>query len=111
MKTHLHRPTDNAKKLKQRFREGDLDLPERRKRCTSSQEEGDVTTNMCPCGTAIKVGTHIVGKREIYKEERDAFEEEMTKFDVCDMEEFCRIQGSEKTIVILGDRRWPQTAK
>ena len=53
---------------------------------TSSQEEEDVATNMCPCGTTTKRRTHIVG--EIYKEERDALEEETRKLDVCDMEEF-----------------------
>ena len=35
----------------------------------------------------------------------------MKKFDVCGMEEFCRLESSEKTIAILGDRWWPQTAK
>ena len=35
----------------------------------------------------------------------------MKKLDVCDMEEFCRLEGSEKTISILGDRWWPQTAE
>ena len=30
METYLHGPMDNAKKLKLRFRVGDLDLPERR---------------------------------------------------------------------------------
>ena len=31
MKKYLHGPMDHAKKLKLRFRVGDLDLPERRK--------------------------------------------------------------------------------
>ena len=35
----------------------------------------------------------------------------MRKLDVCDMEEFGRLDSSEKTIVILEDRWWPQTAK
>ena len=35
----------------------------------------------------------------------------MRKFDVCDMKEFGRLESSEKTIAILGDRWWPQTAK
>ena len=35
----------------------------------------------------------------------------MGKLDVCDMEEFGRLKSSEKTIAILGDRWWPQTAK
>ena len=34
----------------------------------------------------------------------------MRKLDVCDMEEFGRLESGEKTIAILGDR-WPQTAK
>ena len=40
---------------------------------------------------------HIVGECEIYKEKRDALEE-MRKLDVCDMEEFGRLESSEKTI-------------
>ena len=35
----------------------------------------------------------------------------MRKLDERDMEEFDRIESSEKTIAILGDRWWPQTAK
>ena len=44
-------------------------------------------------------------------EEWDALEEKMRKLDVCDTEEFGRLECSEKTIAILGDRWWPQTAK
>ena len=49
----------------------------------------------------------------MYKEERDALlKEEMRKLDVCDMEEFDRLESSnEKTIAILEDRWWPQTAQ
>ena len=36
-----------------RFRVGDLDLPERRKRYTSNREE-DMDARMCPCGTTIE---------------------------------------------------------
>ena len=35
----------------------------------------------------------------------------MRKIDGCDMQEFGRLESSEKTIAILGDRWWPQTAK
>ena len=38
-------------------------------------------------------------------------EEKMRKLDVCDMEGFGRLEGSEKAIVILGNRSWPQTAR
>ena len=47
----------------------------------------------------------------MYEEERDVLEEEMRKFDVCDMEEFGRLESSEKTIAIPGDIWWLQTAK
>ena len=36
---------------------------------------------------------------------------EKRKLDVCDMEEFGRLDSSEKMIAIPGDRWWPQTAK
>ena len=68
-----------------------MDLPERRKRYTSSREEEDVATYLGLCGTSIESRTHIGGECEIYKEERDALEEEMRKFDVCDIEEFGRL--------------------
>ena len=35
----------------------------------------------------------------------------MRNLDECGMEEFGRLDSSEKTIAILGDRWWPQTAK
>ena len=81
-KTHLHDPMDYAKKIKLRLFVGDLDLPERRKRYTSSRAEKDVATNMCPCGTTIESRTHIVGECEIRKEVRDALEKKMRKLDV-----------------------------
>ena len=37
--------------------------------------------------------------------------EETKKLDARDIEELGRLESSEKTIVIVGDRWWPQTAK
>ena len=37
--------------------------------------------------------------------------EEKRKLDECVMEEFGRLESSDKTIAILGDRWWPQTLK
>ena len=48
MKTYLHGPMDYAKTLKVRFRAGDLDLPERRKRYVSSREKKEIA-QMRPC--------------------------------------------------------------
>ena len=70
MKTYLHGPMVAAKKLKLRFRVGDLDLLERRKRYTSRREEEGVDAQNCPCGKAMESRTHIV-ECELYKEERD----------------------------------------
>ena len=70
-----------------------------------------MTTDTCPRGTTIESRTHIVGECETYKEDREALEEEIRKLDVCDMEEFGRLESSDKTIAILGDRWWPHTAK
>ena len=42
------------------------------------------------------------------KEERDVLEEEMRKLDEGDMEEFGRLETSEKTIAILRNR-WVAT--
>ena len=66
MKTYLHGPMDFAKTLKLRFRVGDQDLPERRKRYTSSRGEEEMDAHMCPCGKAIESRTHTAGECQIY---------------------------------------------
>ena len=109
MKTYLHCPMDFAKTLKLRFRVGNLDLPERRKRYASSREEEGVDALMCPCGKAIEISTHLVGQCEMRKEERDMFEEKRDE-DECDMEELHTLYISEKTIATRGDRGWPKAA-
>ena len=77
------------------------------KRYASSRKEEDVATNMCPCGATIESTTHIVGQCEIYKEGRDALEE-MRLLDVCDMEEFCRLERSEKKSKEIDGGRRPR---
>ena len=50
MKTYLHDPMDSAKTPKLRFRVGDLDPPEKRKRQTSGREgEEEIDAQICPC--------------------------------------------------------------
>ena len=58
MKTYLHGPIDYAKTLKLRFGVGDLNLPERRNRYTSSREEEEEDAQMCPCGKAVEQNSH-----------------------------------------------------
>ena len=54
IQTYFHGPMDFAKTLKLRFRVGDLGLPGRRKRYTSSRVEEEVEAQMCPCGKVIE---------------------------------------------------------
>ena len=81
------RPNGLAKTLKLRFRVGDLTLPERRRRYTSSREEKEVDAQMCPCGKTIESRTHIVRECEVFKGERDVLKEETREIDECDMED------------------------
>ena len=46
----------------------------------------------------------------MHKGERDVFED-MRKIDECGTEKFGTLDSSDKTIAILGDRWWPQTAE
>ena len=107
MKTYLHGPVDYAKTLKLRFRVGNLDLTERRKRYKPVVERKHA--QMCPCGKAVESRSHVVGEGETYKEERHVLE--MRKIDECDLEKFGTLDSSEKTIAILGDKWWPRTAQ
>ena len=58
-----------------------------------------------------RIITHMVGECEMYKEERDVLVEETREIYGSDMEEFDTLDSREKTIAILRDRWWPQTAK
>ena len=51
-----------------------------------------------------------MGECEINKEERNVLEK-IRKTDECNIEKFGTIDSSKKTIAILGDRWWAQTAK
>ena len=110
MKTYLHGPIDYAKNLKLRFRIEDRDLPERRKRYISSRVE-DEDAQTCPCGKVRESRIQLVAECELYKDEHDILEEEMREVKEGGIKSFDALDIREKTIAILGDRCWPQTAK
>ena len=58
MRAYLHGLMNYAKKLNVRFCVGGLDMPDRRKRSTSCEEEEDSATNMRPCGTTAESRTY-----------------------------------------------------
>ena len=66
---------------------------------------------MYPWGKAQESITSniIVGERDTRNGERDVLE--MRRIDECDMEKFGTPDRREKTIAMLGDRSWPNTAK
>ena len=107
----MHGPLDAAKNLKLRFRVGDLDLPERRKRYTNKRVKEEVDKQNFPRGKATESRTHIVAECELYQEERDVQEREMWDLNKSGMESFDALDSREKTIAILGNRWWPQTVK
>ena len=104
MKTYLHGPIDNAKNLKLRFRIGDLDLPERRNRYTSSRVEEEEYAPTYPCGKGIESRTHKVAEFELYKEEQDILEEEMREVKEGGIKSFEALYSREKTIAIYTRR-------
>ena len=67
---------------------------------------------MCPCGEAIESTTRTVEECERCNTRRNRMSQRrLRKIDACDMDKFGTLDSSEKTIAILGDRWWPQTAK
>ena len=95
MKNILHGPMDNYVKAlkKPRFRAGNLDLPEIRRRYkvllyTSGRLEEEEGAQSCPCGNADERRLRIVERCEVlvvYKEERNVLEKEKREINECDM--------------------------
>lgn len=54
-----------------RFWMGDLDLPDGRKRYTSSWVQEEVDTQTCPCGEAAGSVAYVVAGCELYEETSD----------------------------------------
>ena len=107
MKAYLHGPLGAAKNLKLRFRVGDLDLPEMRKRYTTKRVEEEKYEHNRPCGKAIESRPHIVAECKLHKEEREVLEGEMRDLNKSGTKSFDALDSREKTIAILGDRWWP----
>ena len=103
---------ENAYQGTPQNRVGGLELPERRKRHASGRGDEE-DARMCPsCGKAKCSKSLDVGECELNSEKRDVLEEETREIDQCDMEKFgALLDNNEKTIAILGGRRWPLQAR
>ena len=111
IKTYLHGPVDATKCLELRFRVTDPDTCQKEKEIHQESSGGGSRCTELPCGKATESRTHVVAEHELYKEKRDVLEEEMRGVNTGGMKSFEAADSSEKTVDILGDRRWPQTAK
>lgn len=64
-----------------------------------------------PYGNTDEVRTHIVGKRELYKEKWNVLVEDTRTIDRRNMEKFDTLHSDDKTIAVLGDRWRSQTTR
>ncbi|CAN0093298.1 unnamed protein product [Sphacelaria rigidula] len=90
---------------------GEGSKPARKKRYTSRRVEEEEDGQNCLCGKAIESRSHIVAECELYKEEREVLDGEMRDVNKGGVESFDTLDTKEKTMAILGDGWWPETAK
>jgi len=108
-KEYLHGPMDEGTKLKVKFRTGDIDLQERRRRFRKVDEDDDKFK--CQCGAECEDRVHVVAECTLYEKEREVYLTELGEIDGCDRDKFETWDNQEKTVAILGDKKWPMRAR
>ncbi|CAB1103263.1 unnamed protein product [Ectocarpus sp. CCAP 1310/34] len=103
-KDYLHGPMDAGTKLKVKFRTGDIGLRERRRRHRKVDEEDDECKCDCGCGCEDRV--HVVAACPWYKKEREVYVTELGKIDGTYREMFEAWNREERTVAVVGHRRW-----
>ncbi|CAB1114720.1 unnamed protein product [Ectocarpus sp. CCAP 1310/34] len=107
-KDYLHGPMDAGTKLKVKFRTGDIGLRERRRRHRTVDEEDDEFK--CDCGFECEDRVHVVAECPLYKKEREVYVTELGKIDGTYREMFEAWNREERTVAVLGHRRWVEKA-
>ncbi|CAB1103133.1 unnamed protein product [Ectocarpus sp. CCAP 1310/34] len=107
-KDYLHGPMDAGTKLKVKFRTGDIGLRERRRRHRTVDEEDDEFK--CDCGFECEDRVHVVAECPLYKKEREVYVTELGKIDGTYREMFEAWNRGERTVAVLGHRRWVEKA-
>ncbi|CAB1096020.1 unnamed protein product [Ectocarpus sp. CCAP 1310/34] len=107
-KDYLHGPMDAGTKLKVKFRTGDIGLRERRRRHRTVDEEDDEFK--CDCGFECEDRVHVVAECPLYKKERELYMTELGKIDGTYREMFEAWNREERTVAVLGHRRWVEKA-
>ncbi|CAB1109836.1 unnamed protein product [Ectocarpus sp. CCAP 1310/34] len=107
-KDYLHGLMDAGTKLKVKFRTGDIGLRERRRRHRTVDEEDDEFK--CDCGFECEDRVHVVAECPLYKKEREVYVTELGKTDRTHTEMFEAWNREERTVAVLGHRRWVEKA-
>ncbi|CAB1121386.1 unnamed protein product [Ectocarpus sp. CCAP 1310/34] len=107
-KDYLHGPMDAGTKLKVKFRTGDIGLRERRRRHRTVDDEDDEFK--CDCGFECKDRVHVVAECPLYKKEREVYVTELGKIDGTYREMFEAWNREERTVAVVGHRRWVEKA-
>ncbi|CAB1097058.1 unnamed protein product [Ectocarpus sp. CCAP 1310/34] len=107
-KDYLHGPMDAGTKLKVKFRTGDIGLRERRRRHRTVDEEDDEFK--CDCGFECEDRVHVVAECPLYKKEREVYVTELGKIDGTYREMFEAWNREERTVAVVGHRRWVEKA-
>ncbi|CAB1106815.1 unnamed protein product [Ectocarpus sp. CCAP 1310/34] len=95
-------------KLRVRFRTGDIGLRERRRRHRTVDDEDDEFK--CDCGFECEDRVHVVAECPLYKKEREVYVTELGKIDGTYREMFEAWNREERTVAVLGHRRWVEKA-
>ncbi|CAB1105642.1 unnamed protein product [Ectocarpus sp. CCAP 1310/34] len=107
-KDYLHGPMDAETKLKVEFRTGDIGLRERRRRHRTVDEEDDEFK--CDCSFECEDRVHVVAECPLYKKESEVYVTELGKIDGTYREMFEACKREERTVAVLGHRRWVEKA-
>ncbi|CAB1115356.1 unnamed protein product [Ectocarpus sp. CCAP 1310/34] len=107
-KDYLHGPMGAGTKLKVKFRTGDISLRERRRRHKTVDEEDEEVK--CDCGFECEDRVHVVAECPLYKKEREVYVTELGKIDGTYREMFEAWNREERTVAVVGHRRWVEKA-
>lgn len=104
-KEYLDGPLDEGTRIKVKFRTGDIDLRERRRRFRKLDDEDKFK---CDCGAECEDRVHVVAECPSYDQEREGYMVELEKVDSRYREKFEAWNKEEKTVAVLGCKMWPR---
>ncbi|CAB1105103.1 unnamed protein product [Ectocarpus sp. CCAP 1310/34] len=107
-KDYQHGPMDAGTKLKVKFRTGDIALRERRRGHRTVENDDDEFK--CDWGFEGEDRVHVIAECPLYKKERGVYVTELGKVDRTYREMFEAWNREERTVAVLGHKRWVEKA-